>query len=533
MADQRPFRFRLPWLSAPVAPAPRPTAEPQPPRPTVQIQAPARPTTTIPIQRPPFRPAGIAPAPTPTTQIMAQVRTEPQPPPRAAAESQATSQLSSPSPSPSRETRAASVPPSLSRAPPQSRAASVPPSPSRATTQTQAASQTQSPSRATPQSRAASVPPSPSRTTSQPRTAALAVQQPESPTRLASRVPGKTSSQPSSPSKIATQVQPTKLQLAAQETSQPPPTSTQSATQQQETNPAISFPLSQVPQEKKEIRAENVSLRQQQEEPVQASGAVRAAAATATPTSVAALEIPAASQKSDSNTIGPDHPTTLSEQLKNIKEDIVERKRTTVSSNGETAKSARARYALGESHQKLSMSNGEKVPLHKEIREDISKFVHKLGMEHIKHPIGEKPVSIVTLAGENIGASMYEGSEPTRRDGSVHNHHGYKIKPDESSENPTDGEGSSKDGKSKDLLTKEDPEMKAYINSNTQSVNNSILFESSLNERSPGVQLYLSHNDEEPTHKAEYSAKPGPLETHKAEFKVTPAEMLTYEPTVK
>nr|APA20155.1 NADH/NADPH oxidoreductase [Populus tomentosa] len=548
MADQRPFRFRLPWLSAPVAPAPRPTAEPQPPRPTVQIQAPAWPTTTIPIQRPPFRPAGIAPAPTPTTQITAQVRTEPQPPPRAAAESQATSQLSSPSRAtiptragsepapPSRETRAASVPPSPFRATPQSRAASVPPSPSRATTQTQAASQTQSPSRATPQSRAASVPPSPSRTTSQPRTAALAVQQPESPTRLASRVPGKTSSQPSSSSKIATQVQPTvsrspskKLQLATQETSQPPPTSTQSATQQEETNPAISFPLSQVPQEKKEIRAENVSLRQQQEEPVQASGAVRAAA-TPTPTSVAALEIPAASQKSDSNTIGPDHPMTLSEQLKNIKEDIFETKKTTVSSNGETAKSARARHAMGESHQKPSMSNGEKVPLHKEIREDISKFVHKLGMEHIKHPIGEKPVSIVTLAGENIGASMYEGFEPTRRDGSVHNHHGYKINPDESSENPTDGEGSSKGGKSKDLLTKEDPAMKAYINSNTQSVNNSILFESSLNERSPGVQLYLSHNDEEPS---EYSAKPGPLETHKAEFKVTPAEMPTYEPTVK
>ncbi|KAL9358008.1 hypothetical protein Peur_051261 [Populus x canadensis] len=536
MADQRPFRFRLPWLSAPVAPAPRPTAEPQPPRPAIQIQAPARPTTTIPIQRPPFRPAGIAPAPTPTTQIAAQVRTEPQPPPRAAAESQATSQLSSPSratiptragsepPSPSRETRAASVPPSPSRATPQSRAASVTLSPSRATTQTQAASQTLSPSRATPPSRAASVPPSPSRTTSQPRTAALAVRQPESPSHLASRVPGKTS-----------QVQPTvsrspskKLQLATQETSQPPPTSTQSATQQQETNPAISFPLSQVPQEKTEIRAENVSRQQQQAEPVQASGVVRAA--TATPTSVAALEIPAASQKSDSNTIGPDHPMNLSKQLKNLKEDIFERKRTTVSSNGETAKSARAQYVLGESHQKPSMSNGEKVPLHKEIREDISKFVHKLGMEHLKHPIGEKPVSIVTLAGENRGASMYEGSEPTRKDGSVHIHHGYEINPDESSENPTDGEGSSKGGKFKDLLTKEDPAMKAYINSNTQSVNNSILFESSLNERSPGVQLHLSHNDEEPS---EYSAKPGPLETHKAEFKVTPAEMLTHEPTVK
>ncbi|KAJ6306453.1 hypothetical protein OIU78_021716 [Salix suchowensis] len=525
MEDQRPFRFRLPWLSASFAPAPRPAAEPQPPRPTVQIQAPARPTTTIPIQRSPFRPAGIARTPAPPTQITAQERTGPQPPPRAATESQTTSQPSSPFRATSRETRAASVPPSPSRTP-QSRAASVPPSPSRATVQTQAASQTQSTSRATPQSRAAFVPPS-SRTSSQPRTAALSVQQPESPSRLASRVPGKTSSQYSSPSKPTGSRSPSKkLQVAPQETSQPSPTSTQPATQQQETNPAISSPLSQVPQQKTEIRAEDVSRRQQQAEPVQTSGAVRAA----TPTSVTALEIPAASQKSDSKTIGADHPVTLSEQLKKVSEDIFERKKTTpVSSNGETAKSARARYALGESHKKPSMSTGEKVPLHKEIREDISKFIQKLGMEHIKHPIGEKPVSIVILAGENRGASMHVGSEPARKDGSVHNHRGYKINPDESSEAPTDAEGGSKGGKSQHLPTKEDPAMEAYINSNTQSVNNSILFESSLNERSPGVQLRLSHNEEEPS---EYSAVPSPVETHRAEF-VTPAEMHAYEPPVK
>ncbi|KAJ6352215.1 hypothetical protein OIU76_001432 [Salix suchowensis] len=487
MEDQRPFRFRLPWLSASFAPAPRPAAEPQPPRPTVQIQAPARPTTTIPIQRSPFRPAGIARTPAPPTQITAQERTGPQPPPRAATESQTTSQPSSPFRATSRETRAASVPPSPSRTP-QSRAASVPPSPSRATVQTQAASQTQSTSRATPQSRAAFVPPS-SRTSSQPRTAALSVQQPESPSRLASRVPGKTSSQYSSPSK---------------------PTGSRSPSKKLQT----------------EIRAEDVSRRQQQAEPVQTSGAVRAA----TPTSVTALEIPAASQKSDSKTIGADHPVTLSEQLKKVSEDIFERKKTTpVSSNGETAKSARARYALGESHKKPSMSTGEKVPLHKEIREDISKFIQKLGMEHIKHPIGEKPVSIVILAGENRGASMHVGSEPARKDGSVHNHRGYKINPDESSEAPTDAEGGSKGGKSQHLPTKEDPAMEAYINSNTQSVNNSILFESSLNERSPGVQLRLSHNEEEPS---EYSAVPGPVETHRAEF-VTPAEMHAYEPPVK
>ncbi|KAL9395651.1 hypothetical protein Peur_009904 [Populus x canadensis] len=506
MADQRPFRFRLPWLSAPVA-ALRPTAEPQPPRPRVEIRAPARPITTIPIQRPPFRPAGITPATTPTTQTTEQEQTEPQPvpPPRAAIESQVNAQPVSQS----RETRAASVPPSPSRETPQSRAASVPPSPSRAKIQSQAAPQTQSPSRATPQSRAASVAPSPSRTTSQPQSAAaVTVPQTQSPSRLATQVPGRKSPQLSSPSKTATQVQPTvsqspskKLQLATQEISQPPPKSTQSDTQQEETKPTPAA------------------------EPVQASDAVTAP----TPTPEPALETPASLQKSDSRTIGADHPMHLSQPVK--KEDIFERKKTTtISPNGETIKTARTRSAFGESHQKTSMSNGEKVPLQKEIREDISKFVHNLGMEHMEHPIGEKPVSVVTLAGENRGATMYGGSESSRKDGSVHIHRGYKINPDESSEATTDGEGSSRGRSSKDLLTKEDPARKAYINSNTQSVNNSILFETSVSERSPGVQLSLSYNDEEPS---KNSSKPVRLETRKAEFQVTPAEKLSYEPKVR
>ena len=509
MADQRPFRFRLPWLSAPVAPALRPTAEPQPPRPRVEIQAPARPITTIPIQRPPFRPAGITPATTPTTQTTAQEQTEPQPVPprRAAIESQVNAQPVSQS----RETRAASVPPSQSRETPQSRAASVPPSPSRAKTQSQAAPQTQSPSRATPQSRAASVAPSPSRTTSQPQSAAaVTVPQTQSPSRLATQVPGRKSPQLSSPSKTATQVQPTvsqspskKLQLATQEISQPPPKSTQSDTQQEETKPTPAA------------------------EPVQASDAVTAP----TPTPEPALETPASLQKSDSRTIGADHPMPLSQPVKRVKEDIFERKKTTtISPNGETIKTARTRSAFGESHQKTSMSSGEKVPLQKEIREDISKFVHNLGMEHMEHPIGEKPVSVVTLAGENRGATMYVGSESSRKDGSVHIHRGYKINPDESSEATTDGEGSSRGRSSKDLLTKEDPARKAYINSNTQSVNNSILFETSVSERSPGVQLSLSYNHEEPS---KNSSKPVRLETRKAEFQVTPAEKLSYEPKVR
>ncbi|KAJ6336168.1 hypothetical protein OIU78_012720 [Salix suchowensis] len=487
-----------------------------------------------------FRPAGIAPALTPATQTTAREQTEPQPVPprRAATESQVNSQPVSPSretgaasvpPSPSRETPqaitasvlpspsrsrtqpragsqtqspsretpqsiAASVLPSPSRTrtqpqagsqtqspsreTPQSIAASVLPSPSRTRTQPQASSQTQSPSRATPRSRAASMVPSPSRTTSQPQSAAaVTVPQTQSSSGLATQVPGRKSPQLSSPSKTATQMQPAvsqspskKLQRATQEISQPPPKPTQSDTQQDETKPAPAA------------------------EPVLESDAVTAA--TPGPTPVPALETPAALQKSDPRTIGADHPTTLSEPVKRAKEDIFERKKTTtISPNGENIKTARTRWE----------------------------------MEHMKHPMGEKSISIVTLAGENRGATMNMGFESTRKDGSIHIHRGYKINPDESSEATTDGEGSSKGRSSKDPLTKE-PARKACINSNTQSVNNSMLFETSVSERNPGVQLNLSYIDEEPS---KNSSKPVHLETRKAEFQVTPAEKLSYEPTVK
>jgi hypothetical protein len=85
-----------------------------------------------------------------------------------------------------------------------------------------------------------------------------------------------------------------KLQLATQEISQPPPKSTQSDTQQEETKPTPAA------------------------EPVQASDAVTAP----TPTPEPALETPASLQKSDSRTIGADHPMPLSQPVKRVKEDI-------------------------------------------------------------------------------------------------------------------------------------------------------------------------------------------------------------------
>ncbi|KAJ9186565.1 hypothetical protein P3X46_002122 [Hevea brasiliensis] len=520
MADQRPFgRFRLPWLSAPTT---RPAAEPQPPppRPSVEIiQAPAQPTTTIPAQRPPFRPAGIAPVLSLPPQPQAPKRTEPQPPspPRATIESRLPA-----SPSRARtQTRAASVPPSPSRV------TSQPVSPSRATTEAPAASQTRSPPLAAPQPRAASVPPSPTRTSSQPQPTVQTV--PQRPL-FAPRLPGQASSQPSSPTRRATQVQPTvsqppsppkKLQPTVQETLQPRAISIQpppSASQQEEPKPAVSLPLSQAAKETEEGKVELEKPKREEK--------------TNGPAKEESLKS-AISELLTASGAGARPEELLSaafhsQQKPQEKED----KKTNISPSREiktvSSTQPKDRNKLSESHQKTGMANGEQVSFHKGVRDDIFKFVHKLGVGQLKYPMDEKPASIVTIAGENRGASMHVGSEPARKDGSLHIHRGYKINPDDSTGTTTDGEGSTK-GRPK-TPTREHPVKKAYVNSNTQAINNSMLFESSVNERNPGIQLVLSHNLAESINP---SAKPEPMETHKAEFNVTPAQKLTYEPTIR
>ncbi|KAJ4826047.1 hypothetical protein Tsubulata_029792 [Turnera subulata] len=475
MAGQ--FRFRLPWLTAatPAPPAPRPSAEPRPPPPpTTEIQAPSRPTTTIPIQRPPFRPAGIAPTQPPPPPPQAPPRTEPKPasPPRPTAQA-ASSVPSSPSRATTR-TRAASVPPSPSRAATESQVAPQPAtSPTRAATKQPAAS----PSLAAPQSRATSVPPSPSRTTSQPRGGEQPAMQPKSPPRLATQRPGQTFARPSSPTRFATQVQ--------------QPTQQEERKNEEITSHAVPKYQAETGLES-ERRVEDKKQGKRVVEEQRREGIKSHA------------------------------------EQKQQKEDILEKK-TEVGSRGEQMKTVKARYMPSESHQKQGMSNGEKVPLHKEIKEDISKFVHKLGTGFPKQAIGDKPLSVVTIAGENRGASMHLalGTESARKDGSIHIHRGYKSNPDESTEATTDGEGSSNKDPS---VTADEPAPMAYINSNTQSVNNSVLFESTVTEGNPGVHLSLSNNVAESSDK---DAKTGPLDARKAEFNITPAEKRTYEPTVR
>ncbi|KAK6131206.1 hypothetical protein DH2020_035050 [Rehmannia glutinosa] len=163
----------------------------------------------------------------------------------------------------------------------------------------------------------------------------------------------------------------------------------------------------------------------------------------------------------------------------------------------------------------------------KEIMDDISTIVNQTAIGGTKNAIYDRHVSIITLAGENRGASMQMGYNSSK---GVHIHRGYKIKPDENAEATTDGEGSFKGKQSEDAKATEDQPTEAYVNNNAQGINNSIVFNASIAERNPGVHMVVTHVPKEPIQSSE---KTSPLETRKAEFNMSRAEKLTYEPTVR
>lgn len=123
---------------------------------------------------------------------------------------------------------------------------------------------------------------------------------------------------------------------------------------------------------------------------------------------------------------------------------------------------------------------------------------------------------------------MFFGPDSGRKDESLPIHRGYKAKTEEgSAETTSEGEGSSK----KDTMTKEVQENKAYINSNVQSINNSIFCDAFITEKNPGVILGITNT---PTAQpAEFGRKEETLEAYKAEFSVTPSQKLTYDPVIK
>ncbi|XP_039065592.1 proteoglycan 4-like [Hibiscus syriacus] len=381
MGEQRQFfRFRLPWLSA--APALRPVATPRPaaePQPAAQMQAPSRPTVSIPIQRPPFRPAGITPAQTKPSQV----QKEPQPQPQPAAQTEA--------PSKRPPFRPAGITP-------------VKPTP----TQDQAPPQRTEPW------------PVPSRAPIPPRVASMSDGE-------SAFKPFGVAAKPSEESTQSKEVAP--ITAAAKEM----PTA---AIKPKET------------EERKKV-AEERSKSSTHEKPTVSTKLLSAATEDGTKT----RELLGAAKEK-----GKRHP----------RKDDVERKTTDerqIKYLSSTYPKDRSRPS--DSGEKHVDSKAEQVPLHEEIREDVSKFVRKLVTRKPKLvTTDENPVSVITLAGENSGASF-------RCDSS------------------SDGEESSRVRQTMDSMIKENAAPKAYVNSNTQSINNSIMFESSLEGSNPGVHLHF------------------------------------------
>ncbi|CAE5964204.1 unnamed protein product [Arabidopsis arenosa] len=128
------------------------------------------------------------------------------------------------------------------------------------------------------------------------------------------------------------------------------------------------------------------------------------------------------------------------------------------------------------------VANGQgSSSMSRKIKEDIKDGISKLTWG--KSNGDEKSVNVYTLTGENKGATMGIGSE---KDGEVHIRRGYRSNPDESpntttmeTENPKDDEA------------EEEARFRAYINGNTQGINNSIVVESSVSENDPGVHMSL------------------------------------------
>ncbi|XP_071728232.1 uncharacterized protein [Rutidosis leptorrhynchoides] len=136
------------------------------------------------------------------------------------------------------------------------------------------------------------------------------------------------------------------------------------------------------------------------------------------------------------------------------------------------------------------------APLQKETKENISKLINKISSTSSPNQhTNEKHTSVITLDGDNKGASMHLTSD-------------HAMKGDSKVDN--------------------NQETKAIVNSNVQGINNSIMFDSSVTERDPGVHLRLSGDLENINDSDEDDEDL--TEIQKAEVNMTPPQKLVYNP---
>lgn len=521
--------------------------------------------TTRTSYRPPFRPPGAASPQAALPQTQAS-RTE--------------SQQSSPS-RPTSQSRATSQPPSPSRATNQSRTPQ-PSTPSRAASQSRATSLLSSPSRKgsptsgpTSQSRTASRPAGQTPTTSPSSKAAKG--QSTTTTLAESTFPSKgetrpssTSIQPSSssadspsvlekePKSIISEQQPTEQLQAKEETKAgitnefhtqtPVKTSTESngtALQPfkesgRETTSTSTTPTG-IPQTSTHTQKSDTPTRNSEPEPFPQES--KPEETKEVKEIMQETEKKAKMEANDPDdyhlTRDPASGEQTKEQLSFISQSekaqqAVERKEVipTPASNGKETKTRaqpRNNTVSVESLRKLPMTNGGHIPLHKEIKGDITKLVQKMAAGDPTKSTNEKPVCVITLAGENRGATMQLGTDSLKKGSAVPIRRGYKVNPDETVETSTDGDGSFK-VRSEDIKDTEDQAPEAFVNSNIQGINNSIMSNGAITERNPGVHLVHSRFP------IKFKKSMAETELHgseKTEFNAAHAQRPIYQPMVK
>ncbi|KAH0875934.1 hypothetical protein HID58_073296, partial [Brassica napus] len=175
--------------------------------------------------------------------------------------------------------------------------------------------------------------------------------------------------------------------------------------------------------------------------------------------------------------------------------------------------------------QNITAAKEGSSSMSRKIKEDIRDGLSKLTWGK-SNGDNEKSVSVFTLTGENRGANMAIGSEKDKKDGEVHIRRGYKTNPDESPETTaTETEGGTRPYPKDNV--EEDARVRAYVNGNSQGVNNSIICDSSVQQNDPGIHMNLKF---EKSMKKDETVSPP---ENAVEKKPATEKVLKYEPRVR
>ncbi|KAI3759140.1 hypothetical protein L6452_06715 [Arctium lappa] len=512
MAERKPlgFRFRLPWLLQPALTS-RHAIAPEPPRTTTQTSV-----ASTPAQRPPFRPPGIAPAPVAPPPTLAT------PPPASPTRAQPRSA--------SFQASVASSPPPVpakSSAPKSAIAKTLDPVTNQPTKETQTTTR-ETPGTTVPLAAARTADDGETQPTKETRAAtemANPATQPTKETQTTRETPGTMVPLAATRTADDGETQPTKETQAATEMASPatqPTKETQTTTRE---TPGSTVPLAAArtaddgdTQPTKETRAatEMGSPATQPTKETLTTGGTKPTIQTATPATPP--DSPPLRPRSPVNT-QPLQTSSAPRSLSGLASRPTDKPSSspsiTASHNAPDAKRSQAAdlapdakpkeiaKVKGTQTKSLNPNSMEKitkpiasarVSLHREIKDDVFKFIRKMTTNPSNRYMDEEPASVVTVAGENTGASMYLGLDVIQREGS-------------SNEETT-----------------------AMLNSNVQGVNNSMMFNSSVMERNPGVHVGFSRNLA--NRKDLEMEKRESMETNKAEANMTPQQTLVYDPTI-